>query len=85
MDSLSRRKMLVRLKPAPMRLFAILPRIWRELWTENKNQWSEIYHDSSVAFKIELRHTTEPEAISVWLRLGEYRQKKLLQLHFKKT
>ncbi|MEH6512958.1 MAG: HigA family addiction module antitoxin [Maribacter arcticus] len=34
-------------------------------------QWSEIYAGKSLAFKIELRHTAEPEAISVWLRLGE--------------
>ena len=33
-------------------------------------QWSNIYNGSSLAFKIELRHTTEPQAISVWLRLG---------------
>lgn len=34
-------------------------------------QWSEIYNGSSLVFKIELRHTPEREAISVWLRLGE--------------
>lgn len=34
-------------------------------------QWSNIYEGSSLAFKIELRHTSEPQAISVWLRLGE--------------
>ena len=34
-------------------------------------QWSDIYVGSSLAFKIELRHTAEPQAISVWLRLGE--------------
>ena len=34
-------------------------------------QWSDIYNGSSLAFKIELRHTAEPQAISVWLRLGE--------------
>src|SRR5690554_1846808 len=34
-------------------------------------QWSSIYVGSSLAFKIELRHTAEPQAISVWLRLGE--------------
>ena len=32
---------------------------------------SQIYNQKSGAFKIELRHTTESEAISVWLRLGE--------------
>lgn len=35
------------------------------------NEWSTIYEGSSLAFKIELRHTAEPQAISVWLRLGE--------------
>lgn len=40
-------------------------------------QWSEIYKGSSLAFKIELRHTAEPEAISVWLRLGEIQAEKL--------
>lgn len=40
-------------------------------------QWSDIYNGSSLAFKIELRHTTEPQAISVWLRLGELQAEKL--------
>lgn len=35
------------------------------------NEWDFIYQESSLAFKIELKHTTEPQAISVWLRLGE--------------
>ena len=34
-------------------------------------EWSAIYKGSSLAFKIALRHTAEPQAISVWLRLGE--------------
>lgn len=40
-------------------------------------QWSDIYNGSSLAFKIELRYTTEPQAISVWLRLGELQSDKL--------
>lgn len=40
-------------------------------------QWSDIYNGSSLAFKIELRHTTEPQAISVWLRLGELQAEKI--------
>lgn len=40
-------------------------------------QWSEIYNGSSLAFKIELRHTAEPQAISVWLRLGELQVDKI--------
>lgn len=42
-------------------------------------QWSDIYVGSSLAFKIELRHTAEPQAISVWLRFGEL-QAELLDL-----
>lgn len=34
-------------------------------------EWHTIYQESSIAFKIELKHTTAPKAISVWLRLGE--------------
>jgi HTH-type transcriptional regulator / antitoxin HigA len=41
------------------------------------NQWTDIYIGSSVAFKIELKHTAEPHAISVWLRLGELQAEKL--------
>ena len=40
-------------------------------------QWKEIYVGNSLAFKIELRHTTEPQAISVWLRLGELQAEKI--------
>jgi len=40
-------------------------------------QWSSIYKDSSLAFKIALKHTVEPEAISVWLRLGEVQAEKI--------
>jgi len=40
-------------------------------------QWSDIYNGSSLAFKIELRHTAEPQAISVWLRIGELQANKL--------
>lgn len=47
-------------------------------------QWSEIYNGSSLAFKIELRHTTEPQAISVWLRLGELQADKLEVAQFDK-
>jgi len=47
-------------------------------------QWSDIYKGSSLAFKIELRHTTEPEAISVWLRLGELQAEKISVESFSK-
>lgn len=45
-------------------------------------QWLAIYEGSSLAFKIELRHTAEPQAISVWLRLGELQAEKLKVAHF---
>jgi HTH-type transcriptional regulator / antitoxin HigA len=35
------------------------------------NEWSTIYEGHSLAFKIELKHTTDPKAISAWLRIGE--------------
>ena len=48
------------------------------------NQWSTIYEGSSLAFKIELRHTAEPQAISVWLRLGELQAEKIKLVPFNK-
>lgn len=48
------------------------------------NQWLSIYIGSSLAFKIELRHTAEPKAISVWLRIGELQAKKLNVADFDK-
>lgn len=47
-------------------------------------QWSAIYNGSSLAFKIELRHTAEPQAISVWLRLGELQAEKIKTAAFDK-
>lgn len=47
-------------------------------------QWSEIYVGKSLAFKIELRHTAEPEAISVWLRLGELQAEGVVVENFEK-
>jgi len=47
-------------------------------------QWSDIYNGSSSAFKIELRHTAEPQAISVWLRLGELQAEKIKLSSFDK-
>lgn len=34
-------------------------------------EWSEIYEGASLAFKIDLKYTTDPKAISAWLRIGE--------------
>jgi len=47
-------------------------------------QWSKIYHGNSLAFKIELRHTTEAQAISVWLRLGEIQAEQIQVEQFDK-
>jgi len=47
-------------------------------------QWSEIYIGKSLAFKIELRHTAEPERISVWLRLGEVQAERITATNFDK-
>jgi HTH-type transcriptional regulator / antitoxin HigA len=47
-------------------------------------QWSDIYVESSLASKIELLHTEEPQAISVWLRLGELQAERLNVLGFDK-
>lgn len=47
-------------------------------------QWSDIYNGSSLAFKIELRHTAEPQAISVWLRIGELQAEKIKVAAFDK-
>ncbi|MFT5618874.1 MAG: HTH-type transcriptional regulator/antitoxin HigA [Arenicella sp.] len=48
-------------------------------------EWSTIYKGSpSPLFKIELKHTTEPEAISAWLRVGELQAEKLDLAHFEK-
>lgn len=48
------------------------------------NEWSNIYEGSSLAFKIELRHTAEPQSISVWLRLGELQTERLSLAAFDK-
>lgn len=47
-------------------------------------EWSNIYKGSSLVFKIELRHTTEAEAISVWLRFGELQAEKIVVHSFDK-
>lgn len=40
-------------------------------------EWSTIYEHSSVAFKIELKYSSDPKAISAWLRMGELQAEKL--------
>jgi HTH-type transcriptional regulator/antitoxin HigA len=45
----------------------------------SKAQWKEIYLDRSisVAFRMSLAHTNNPEAVSAWLRQGELQAQKL--------
>lgn len=45
-------------------------------------EWSTIYEHSSIAFKIELKHSSDPKAISAWLRIGELQAEKLNLAHF---
>lgn len=47
-------------------------------------QWSSLYTGNFLAFKIDLKHTAEPQAISVWLRLGELQADKLQTVEFDK-
>jgi addiction module HigA family antidote len=47
-------------------------------------QWSNLYTNNQLAFKIDLNHTTEPQAISVWLRLGEMQADKIQSADFDK-
>lgn len=39
-------------------------------------EWNAIYHERSLSLDIELKHTLEVEAISVWLRLGALKAEK---------
>jgi len=48
-------------------------------------QWETIYTGSSLAFKIDLRFTAEPQAISVWLRFGEIQAENLELRTFDKS
>src|SRR5699024_7058859 len=41
------------------------------------SEWAVIYRERSMAFKIELKHTSHAEAISVWLRMGELKADKI--------
>lgn len=48
------------------------------------NQWASLYTNNELAFKIDLQYTTEPQAISVWLRLGEIQAEKTQTMDFDK-
>ena len=47
-------------------------------------QWAALYIGSLLVFKIDLNHTAEPQAISVWLRLGELQADKIQTAEFDK-
>jgi HTH-type transcriptional regulator / antitoxin HigA len=47
-------------------------------------EWSRIYEGDSLAFKIELKHTTDPKAISAWLRIGELQAERIKLADFDK-
>lgn len=48
------------------------------------DQWSGLYVKNELAFKIDLRHTAEPQAVSVWLRIGEMQSEKIQTAVFDK-
>src|SRR5690554_2764305 len=47
-------------------------------------EWSAIYEESSLAFKIELKYTSNPKAISAWLQIGEWQTENLELAEFNK-
>lgn len=47
-------------------------------------EWKKIYEEKSVSYKVELKHFDEPEAISVWLRIGEIQAEKIELASFNK-
>lgn len=49
------------------------------------DQWESMYKNNNLAFKIDLRHAVEPQAVSVWLRLGEIQSEKIETASFDKT
>ncbi len=79
---------------AKMKSFGLLPNtrkktelaesLLRFFRVASPTQWSEIYNGSSLAFKMELSRSTEPQAISVWLRLGELQAEKIKVAEFDK-
>lgn len=48
-------------------------------------EWQTIYCEESMSFKIELKHTATPQAVSAWLRIGEIQARAIkLQVFDKK-
>lgn len=41
------------------------------------NEWQNIYCEASMSFKIELKHTATPQAVSAWLRIGELKAREV--------
>ncbi len=48
------------------------------------DQWESLYRTNELAFKIDLKFTAEPQAISVWLRIGEIQAEKIQTAVFDK-
>lgn len=47
-------------------------------------EWQHIYCEESLSFKIELKHTATPQAVSTWLRMGELKARQLKAHDFDK-
>lgn len=85
---------IVRFPIAKMKKLDLLPKTKiREELTEallrffriaTPSEWDSIYKENSMAFKINLNHVTQPEAVSVWLRWGEIQVEKIQLKEFDK-
>lgn len=47
-------------------------------------EWQKFYCEESISFKIELKHTATPQAVSTWLRIGEIRAREIKLTTFDK-
>lgn len=63
---------------------ALVDAMLRFFRVASPTEWNNIYRKSLLAFKIDAKHTAEPEAISVWLRLGEIQSGKVVIKNFDK-
>lgn len=70
--------------PMTKKKTVLVDRLLKFFRVASPQQWSDIYRESSLAFNVELRNTAEPQAISVWLRLGELQADKLKVAKFSK-
>lgn len=67
----------MRLLPNTNKTDVLVEELFKFFRVAGPDEWSRIYEGSSLAFKIALKYTTNPKAISTWLRLGEIQAKKL--------